>query len=76
MLSLFKSAAARELDAIIAELQANLENNYKDTARASLEKLGERICELNDGGRLRPAQYRKYMGIYNTYSVKMTGYHH
>ena len=76
MLSLFKSAAERELDSIIAELQANLENNYKDTARAALEKLGAKIKELSDGGILKPAQYRKYMGIYNEYSVKMTGYHH
>lgn len=76
MLAIFKSAAVRELDSIIAALQANLENNYKDQARVALEKLGARIKELNDEGRLKRAQYRKYMGIYNEYSVKMTGYHH
>lgn len=76
MLSLFKSGAERELDGIIRELQANLENNYKDTARAELDKLGRRIRELYDGKKLSPRLYKKYMGIFNEYSVKMTGYHH
>ena len=43
---LFRSKAEKELDAVIAELQANLENNYKDTAHAAREKLGRRLEEL------------------------------
>ena len=73
---LFKSKAIRELDAIIAELQANLENNYKDTAHAAREKLGRRLEELRAEGKLSDKLYKKYFVIYNEYCVKMTGYKH
>lgn len=73
---LFKSKAVRELDAIIAELQANLENNYKDTAHAAREKLGRRLEELRAEGKLNDKLYKKYFVIYNEYCVKMTGYKH
>jgi len=73
---LFKPKAARELDAIIAELQANLENNYKDTAHAAREKLGRRLEELRTEGKLSDKLYKKYFVIYNEYCVKMTGYKH
>ena len=49
---LFKSKAERELDAILDELRANLENNYKSTAQAAREKLGRRCEELHDAGQL------------------------
>ncbi|MBQ4354014.1 MAG: hypothetical protein IJC71_03880 [Clostridia bacterium] len=73
---LFRSKAARELDAIIAELQANLENNYKDTAHAAREKLGRRLEELRSEGKISEKLYKKYFVIYHEYSVKMTGYRH
>lgn len=75
-MSLFKSKAERELDAIIAALQANLENNYKDTAHAEREKLGRRLEELRAEGKLTEKIYKKYYAVYNEYCVKMTGYKH
>lgn len=72
----FKSRAVRELESIIAELQSNLENNYKDTAHAARKKLGERLEELHADGKLTDKEYKKYYAIYNEYCVKMTGYHH
>lgn len=76
MFSIFGSAAVRELKAIIAELQANLENNYKDSAQAARKMLGERLEELRAEGKLSDKEYKKFYAIYSEYSVKMTGYKH
>lgn len=73
---LFRSRAVRELDSIIAELQSNLENNYKDTAHAARKKLGEKLEEFRADGKISDKEYKKYYAIYNEYCVKMTGYKH
>ena len=76
MLKLFKNPAVRELEEIVAELQANLENNYKDAAQAAREKLKRRLDELNAEGKLKEKEYKRFSVIYTEYSVKMTGYKH
>ena len=73
---LFKSKAERELDAILDELKANLENNYKSTAQAAREKLGERCEALHAEGRLSDEAYRRYRNIFEEYSLTMRNYHH
>ena len=74
MLKLFKNPAVRELEEIVAELQANLENNYKDAAQAAREKLKRRLDELNAEGKLKEKDYKRFSVMYTEYSVKMTGY--
>ncbi|MBQ2725365.1 MAG: hypothetical protein IJF78_06655 [Clostridia bacterium] len=76
MLKLFKNPAVRELEEIAADLQANLENNYKDAAQAAREKLKRRLDELNAEGKLKEKDYKRFSVMYTEYSVKMTGYHH
>lgn len=76
MLKLFKNPAVRELEEIVAELQANLENNYKDAAQAAREKLKRRLDELNAEGKLKEKDYKRFSVMYTEYSVKMTGYKH
>lgn len=76
MLKLFKNPAVRELEEIVADLQANLENNYKDAAQAAREKLKRRLDELNAEGKLKEKDYKRFSVIYTEYSVKMTGYKH
>lgn len=71
-----KSSAVRELERIVAELQANLENNYKDSAQAARLRLKDRMDKLLADGKLSEKEYRKFSIIYTEYSVKMTGYHH
>lgn len=73
---LFRSKAVKELDSIIDELKANLENNYKSTAQAAREKLGERIEKLHGEGALTEKEYRKYSRIFEQYSIDMRNYHH
>lgn len=69
-----RSPAVRELEEILAELRANLENNYKDAAQSSLSKLRKRTEELR--GELKEKEYRRFSVICTEYGVKMTGYHH
>ena len=69
-----KSAAVKELEEILSELQSNLENNYKDAAQAALAKLIRRTEELR--GSLKEKEYRRFSVLCTEYSVKMTGYHH
>lgn len=75
-MSLFKNAARRELDAILAELRANLENNYKDTAHEARKRLGSRCEELHATGKLSEKDYQKYRVLYESYTEKMKDYHH
>ncbi len=75
-MSLFKSAAVKEIERIIFELQMNLENNYKDAARDELKRLGSKLEEYRENGRLKDKDYRRFLVIYNEYDIKMTGYHH
>ena len=76
MLKLFKNPAVCELEELVADLQANLENNYKDAAQAAREKLKRRLDELNAEGKLKEKDYKRFSVIYTEYSVRMTGYHH
>ncbi|MBR4206822.1 MAG: hypothetical protein IKQ92_15215 [Clostridia bacterium] len=71
-----KSKAEKELDGILAELKANLENNYKSTAQAARVKLGERTEELYKAGKLTEKAYKKYKDLFEEYSLSMRNYHH
>ena len=70
------TAAVRELDTILEDLQANLENNYKDAAQTARNRLQERAEALFASGKLSEKEYRRYMTKYNEYTAKMTGYGH
>ncbi|MBQ3708160.1 MAG: hypothetical protein II889_09675 [Clostridia bacterium] len=72
----FKSAGERELEGILAELRANLENNYKSTAQAARVKLGERCEALWNEGKIKEKVYRKYRDLYDEYSLMLRDYHH
>lgn len=76
MLGLFKSGAVKELEQLVFELQQNLENNYKDAAQNTRQKLGERLEILRQEGKLKEKEYRRFSVIYTEYTAKMTGYHH
>ncbi|MBQ8400944.1 MAG: hypothetical protein IJX14_03350, partial [Clostridia bacterium] len=73
MLGLFKSAAVKELDQIVFELQQNLENNYKDAAQNARVQLGERLEALQKAGKLKEKEYRRFSVLYTEYSARMTG---
>ena len=76
MFGLLKSAAVKELEQIVFELQQNLENNYKDAAQNARIRLGERLEALWQDGQLKEKEYRRFSVLYTEYYAKMTGYHH
>ncbi|HPE94698.1 MAG TPA: hypothetical protein PLT66_01345 [Bacillota bacterium] len=75
-MKLFMNKAQRELEAIVGEIDANLSNNYKSTAHAAREKLGKRTEQLYCSGALDEKKYKKYMGLFEQYTVMMKNYHH
>ena len=75
-MNLFKSKAEKELEGILDELKANLENNYKSTAQAARVRLGERTEELWAEGKLKESAYKYYKNLYEEYSIMLRGYHH
>ena len=72
----FRSKAVRELDAIIFEIDVNLENKYKSTAHEARKKLGVRVEELYREGKLKEKEYFHYRARYETYTQVMKDYHH
>ncbi len=72
----FRSAGERELEGILAELRANLENNYKSTAQAARVKLGERCEALWNEGKIKEKVYKKYRDLFEEYSHMLRDYHH
>lgn len=45
-MGLFKSKYEKELDGIIADINMNMNNNYKDNAQAGLRRFDERLEEM------------------------------
>ncbi len=72
----FRSAGERELEGILAELRANLENNYKSTAQTARVKLGERCEALWNEGKIKEKVYKKYRDLFEEYSLMLRDYHH
>ncbi len=73
---LFRSKALKELDDILFEINVNLENNYKSTAHAARQRLGERVEALWQEGKLKEKDYLAYRRKYETYTNMMKDYHH
>lgn len=74
--NIFGSKGKKELKQILFELQANLENNYKDSAHSQRLKLKERAEALYAEGRIDARCYKKYLRIYEEYTEKMKNYKH
>ncbi len=73
---LFKSKAEKELDNIIKDIDINLSNNYKEPAHNARAKLASRTAELLKSKRINEDTYKRYMQIYEKYTVMMRDYHH
>jgi len=77
-MSLFhrKTPAEKQLDAIIAELQINMANNYKDTACEAFKLLTETFAQLKESGGLPEKVRGYYEDTLADYAKKMVGYSH
>lgn len=77
MFHFFKKAnTVKELECIIAELNINMQNNYKDAAQDGLRELEEKFVELTAQGVLSEKQVSSYTSILNDYKTKLKSYSH
>lgn len=72
----FKSKYEKELDGIIADINMNMNNNYKDNAQAGLRRFDERLEELLLQGLLKEKAAREYKRQLSSFKEKMKGYTH
>lgn len=65
-----------ELERILARMQANKENNYKDAAQQDLKEFAERFLELSEKGKLSAKQKEYYGSKLSGCQVELKGYSH
>lgn len=73
---MIKRSTKKVLEGKLSELTMNLENNYKDLARAALKDLQSTIEDMKTSGELKEKDYAKYKKIADEYEQKMIGYKH
>ena len=66
----------KKLEAVIARLQMNMSNNYKDAAQADYKELLDLYAEISNTGVLSDKQKKYYKEVIEDYSVKMRNYTH
>lgn len=77
MFGFFKKVkAAGELDRIIAEIDMNMQNNYKDAAREAFREYEERLEALMGAGELSESQKSEYSAKLSSYREKLKAYSH
>lgn len=76
MLSFLKSSKKSELETLVARIQMNMENNYKDAAQLNLAEFEKLFYELKDNGKLNDKQIKNYEGILESLKVRMKNFTH
>ena len=74
--SIFRSRGERELEGIVESMKINLANNYKEPAHKDREKIKERAEALYSERKINESVYKKYMRIYEEYTIKLKDYKH
>jgi len=75
-MGLFKSKYEKELDAIIAKINMNMSNNYKDNAQANLRDFEVTLKQFQDEGRLKAKEQKFYEEQLGVYQEKLKGFTH
>jgi len=71
-----KSRSSGELDRIIAEINMNMQNNYKDAAQAALKEFEACFLRLSGEGALSDGQRAEYSAKLDLYKQKLKAYSH
>ena len=71
-----KNGPAKELDRIIAEIDTNMQNNYKDAAQAALREFDENLHRMIENGELGDGQKAEYTARLDGYKIKLKSYSH
>ena len=75
-MGLFGSKKHMELERIIARLESNKQDNYKDAAQQDFKELSERYSGLLEEGKLSGKQKEYYESVLSLYGTTMKGYTH
>ena len=75
-MGLFKSKYERELEALVARINVDMSNNYKDNAQADLKDLELRFEELKSSGSLKDKEVSLFEGQIGIYRERLKGYTH
>ena len=75
-MSLFKSGKEKELDTIIAKLEANVSNNYKDAAQENFREFGRLLNELKESEGVKPKKISYYQTIFDGYDARLKEFTH
>ena len=77
MFGLFaKKKNVNELELIIAEIESNMQNNYKDVAQAAFQKFEQKLSELIEQGQLSEGKKEEYSRKLENYKEKLQAYSH
>ncbi len=66
----------KELENIMAEIDSNLSNNYKDAAHEALELFEQRLSELISEGNLKEKARKEYEAKLASYQETLKGFSH
>lgn len=64
----------KELDEIIAQIDSNVANNYKDAAQEAVECLERKINEFWENGQLSEKKKLEYSARLTRYKRELEGY--
>lgn len=65
-----------ELEKIIARIEANMANNYKDNAQEALREFEKRLPELIAENKLSEKQKADYENLLHSFQIKMKEFTH
>lgn len=65
--------AEKEIEALVNEIQLNLENNYKDRVKADLKTAMETLDRYKESGQIDNVVYAKYRSYFEDVSVRVNG---
>ena len=71
-----KVKTSGELDRMIAEIEMNMQNNYKDAARTAFKEFEEKYVALAESGELSENQKSMYSAKLSGYREKLKAYSH
>ena len=77
MFGLFsKKKNINELEQILAEIESNMQNNYKDVAQAAFREFEKKLSETIEQGKLSEGKKEEYNRKLTMYKEKLQAYSH
>lgn len=75
-MGLFKSKQVKELEEMVARVDMNMKNNYKDAAQSDFKEFEKKLEEYSQSGALKPQQQKAFEEQRDIYKKKLKGFSH